>query len=117
MLRMEIALILVLGFVAYIYYSAERAQTALHRTFSALLAAALVHLVFDALTLYTVNHLGHGAAASERRAAPRVCRHDGAGGVSFLSVYCNSGGGGDRKAAQAGLSGVHISGGCCRSAR
>ena len=40
MLRMEIALILVLGFVAYIYYSAERTQTALHRTFSALLAAA-----------------------------------------------------------------------------
>lgn len=32
MLRMEIALILVLGFVAYIYYSAERTQTALHRT-------------------------------------------------------------------------------------
>ena len=57
MLRMEISLILVLGFVAYIYYSAERTQTALHRTFSALLAAALVHLVFDALTLYTVNHL------------------------------------------------------------
>ncbi len=39
MLRMEIALILVLSFVAYIYYSAERTQTALHRTFSALLAA------------------------------------------------------------------------------
>ena len=68
MLRMEIALILVLGFVAYIYYSAERTQTAL--------------VVF-----------------------------------LFLSVYCNSGGGGDRKAAQAGLSGAHISGGCCRSAR
>ena len=29
MLRMEIALILVLGFVAYIYYSAERTQTVL----------------------------------------------------------------------------------------
>ena len=29
MLRMEIALILVLGFVAYIYHSAERTQTAL----------------------------------------------------------------------------------------
>lgn len=39
MLRMEIALILVLGFVTYIYYSAERTQTALHRTFLALLAA------------------------------------------------------------------------------
>ena len=57
MLRMEIALVLVLGFVAYMYDSAERTRTALHRTFSALLAATLVHLVFAALTLYTVNHL------------------------------------------------------------
>ena len=57
MLRMEIALFLVLGVVAYMYDSAERTRTALHRTFSALLAATLVHLVFDALTLYTVNHL------------------------------------------------------------
>ena len=57
MLRMEIALVLVLGFVAYMYDSAERTRTALHRTFSAPLAATLVHLVFDALTLYTVNHL------------------------------------------------------------
>ena len=57
MLRMEIALILVLGFVAYIYFSAERPKTALHKTFSVLLIAAPVHLVFDALTLYTVNHL------------------------------------------------------------
>lgn len=44
MLRMKIALILVLGFVAYIYYSAERTQTALHRTFSALLAVVAVLL-------------------------------------------------------------------------
>ena len=57
MLRMEIALFLVLGFVAYMYDSAERTRTALHRTFSALLTATLAHLVFDALTLYTVNHL------------------------------------------------------------
>ena len=54
---MEIALFLVLGFVAYMYDSVERTRTALHRTFSALLAATLVHLVFDALTLYTMNHL------------------------------------------------------------
>ena len=57
MLRMEIALVLVLGFVAYMYDSAEQTRTALHRTFSAPLAATLVHLVFDALTLYTVTHL------------------------------------------------------------
>ena len=45
MLRMEIALVLVLGFVAYMYDSAERTRTALHRTFSALLAATLVRLL------------------------------------------------------------------------
>ena len=41
MLRMEIALFLVLGVVAYMYDSAERTRTALHRTFSALLAAGI----------------------------------------------------------------------------
>lgn len=57
MIRMEIALILVLAFVAYIYFSAGRRHTLLHRTFSVLLVTALVHLVFDALTVYTVARL------------------------------------------------------------
>ena len=57
MLRMEIALFLVLAFVAYIYFSAEKKHTQLHRTFSALLIVMLVHLVFDGITVYTVNHL------------------------------------------------------------
>lgn len=57
MLRMEIALFLVLALVAYMYFSAERKSSPLHRTFSVLLVTALVHLVFDALTIYTVNHL------------------------------------------------------------
>ena len=57
MIRMEIALILVLDFVAYIYFSAGRRHTLLHRTFSVLLVTALVHLVFDALTVYTVARL------------------------------------------------------------
>ena len=57
MLRMEIALFMVLAFVAYIYFSAERKPSLLHRTFSALLIVILVHLVFDATTVYTVNHL------------------------------------------------------------
>ena len=57
MLRMEIALLLVLAFVACIYFSAGRRHTPLHRTFSVLLAAALAHLTLDAATLYTVNHL------------------------------------------------------------
>lgn len=57
MLRMEIALLLILGFIAYVYFSAGRKYTVLHRTFSILLLTMLVNLVFDTVTLYTVNHL------------------------------------------------------------
>ena len=57
MLRMEIALFLVLAFVAYIYFSAGKERTALHRTFSVLLVTVLVHLVLDGVTVYTVHHL------------------------------------------------------------
>ena len=57
MLRMEIALIIILGFIAYMYFSTERKHTKLHRTFSVLLLVVIVHLVFDAVTIYTVNHL------------------------------------------------------------
>ena len=57
MLRMEIALILVIAFIAYVYFGAERKHTLLHRFFSVLLVALLVHLAFDGITIYTVNHL------------------------------------------------------------
>ena len=57
MLRMEIALFLVIAFVAYIYFSAEKEQAALHKTFSVLLVTVLVHLALDGVTVYTVNHL------------------------------------------------------------
>ena len=51
MLRMEIALFVILAFVAYIYFSARRERTPLHRTFSLLLIVVLVHLVLDGATL------------------------------------------------------------------
>ena len=57
MIRMEIALIFILAFVAFVYFSAEGRQSLLHRTFSILLISTLIHLVFDAATVYTVNHL------------------------------------------------------------
>ena len=57
MVRMEIALFLVLGMVAFIYFTAERKVSRLHRTFSVLLIAVLIHLCFDGITIYTVNHL------------------------------------------------------------
>lgn len=57
MLRMEIALFLVLAFVACIYFSAGRKHTLLHRTFAVLLVTVLVHLILDGMTIYTVNML------------------------------------------------------------
>lgn len=57
MIRMEIALFLVMGMVAFIYFSSEKKITKLHRTFSVLLVTVLVYLAFDRITVYTVNHL------------------------------------------------------------
>ena len=57
MLRMEIALFLVLAFVAYMYFLADKERTTLHRTFAVLLVTVLVHLVLDGVTVFTVNHL------------------------------------------------------------
>ena len=57
MLRMEIALFLVLAFVAYVYFSAEKKHSELHRTFSVLLIVVLIHLTLDGVTVYTVHHL------------------------------------------------------------
>ncbi|MDD7555906.1 histidine kinase [Ruminococcus sp.] len=57
MLRMEIALFLVMGFIACVYFSAGRKSTPLHRTFSVLLVVVLIHLLLDGVTVYTVNHL------------------------------------------------------------
>lgn len=57
MIRMEIALILIMSFVAYMYFSAEKRYSMLHKTFSVLLVVVIIHLSFDAITIYTVNHL------------------------------------------------------------
>ena len=57
MVRMEIALFLVLGMVAFMYFTAEKKLSKLHKTFSVLLITVLVHLIFDGITIYTVNHL------------------------------------------------------------
>ena len=57
MVRMEIALFLVLGMVAFMYFTAEKKLSKLHKIFSVLLITVLVHLIFDGITIYTVNHL------------------------------------------------------------
>ena len=46
MLRMEIALFLVLAFVAYMYFTAKKQHTLLHRVFSLLLVVTMVFLTY-----------------------------------------------------------------------
>lgn len=57
MIKMEIALFLVISFLAGMYFSAERKKTELHMVFGILLVAVMVNLVFDGITVYTVNRL------------------------------------------------------------
>ncbi|MDD6049970.1 MAG: histidine kinase [Clostridiales bacterium] len=57
MLRMEIGLFLVVAFVAYMFFSAEKERSSLHQTFSVLLVSVLLHLLLDGATVYTVHHL------------------------------------------------------------
>lgn len=57
MLRMEIALFLVIVFLASAYFSAKEKSTFLHKLFSVILIVMLVHLFFDGVTIYTVNHM------------------------------------------------------------
>ena len=46
MLRAEIGLFLVMAFIAYFYFSAEKKHSLLHETFSALLVAVLINAPF-----------------------------------------------------------------------
>ena len=57
MIRMEVALILILCLVAILYFSTFRQKNTLHNIFSVLLVVVLINLIFDAITIYTVNHL------------------------------------------------------------
>ena len=57
MLKMDIALFLVMGFIAYMYFTAEKQHNLLHRIFSVLLVVMLVHPTLDGATVYAVCNL------------------------------------------------------------
>lgn len=57
MIRMEMACFLVVAFVAIMYFSAKREKNKLHNVFSCFLIVSMLHLILDATTIYTVNHL------------------------------------------------------------
>ncbi len=57
MIRMEIACFMVLAFMAVLYFVAKREKTKIHNIFSSLLVISMIHLVFDSVSIQTVNNL------------------------------------------------------------
>lgn len=57
LLRMEAACFIVLAFLAVVYFTAKREKTILHKLFSLVLISLMVHLIFDSITIYTVNNM------------------------------------------------------------
>ncbi len=56
MIRMEMACFMVIAFMAVMYFSARRQKNKMHRIFSVMLVASMVNLLFDAITIHTVNN-------------------------------------------------------------
>ena len=57
MIRMEIACFLVIAFMSFVYFSAKRERSEIHRVFSVELIVSMVHIFFDGVTIYTVNNM------------------------------------------------------------
>ena len=58
MIKLQVACLVTLLFIAVIYFSVKRKKTYSHRLFSISLGVVVINLIFDIITVYTVNHLG-----------------------------------------------------------
>ncbi len=56
MIRMEMSCFMVVAFMAVMYFSAKREKNRIHRIFSCLLITTMINLLFDAITIHTVNN-------------------------------------------------------------
>ncbi len=57
MIKMQICCLLIILFMAAVYFRSRRVRTYSHIIFSLSLGTMVVNLVFDMITVYTVNHL------------------------------------------------------------
>ena len=55
-IREEMACLLVLIYIAWTYFAVEREKTYAHEIFTRMLCISMINVVFDAVTIYTVNH-------------------------------------------------------------
>ncbi|MCR5281903.1 MAG: response regulator [Lachnospiraceae bacterium] len=56
-IRGQIGCICIVLYIAWTYFSVKRRDTVAHRLFSALIIVSIVDLIFDMVTVYTVNHV------------------------------------------------------------
>lgn len=57
MIRMEMSCFMVIAFMAVMYFSAKREKNSIHKIFSSLMIVSMINLIFDGITIYTVNHM------------------------------------------------------------
>ena len=57
MIKLQICCLLIILFMAAVYFRAKRVRTYSHIVFSLSLGTMAVYLVFDMITVYTVNYL------------------------------------------------------------
>ncbi len=56
-IRMQLSCFIILQFVIWLFFSVARKHTYANRLFTALLVATILNLIFDMITVYTVNHI------------------------------------------------------------
>ena len=56
-LRLQFGCLFIIAYLIFIYYTAKRKKTSQYHLFTALVVATVVNLVFDCITVYTVNNL------------------------------------------------------------
>lgn len=57
MVTLQIGCLIITGFIMALYFSTKRVRTSSHRVYCALLILSVFYLIFDRITVYTVNHL------------------------------------------------------------
>ena len=55
-IREEMACLLVLIYIAWTYFAVDREKTYAHEIFTYMLWISIINVIFDAVTIYTVNH-------------------------------------------------------------
>lgn len=59
MMKLQIASLVTLLFIAALYFPAKRQKTYSHKCFTATIGVGIINVIFDMITVYTVNNLEH----------------------------------------------------------